>query len=80
MVSQREITYPSRTGSRGHGFLHLFTKYTGVRELYWSTSPDGKNWTPDQKFAGIGGHYQTSNQRGKRRVYRLQHASGRQCR
>jgi hypothetical protein len=65
-VSQREITYPQPHWVEGAGFLHLFTKYTGVRELYWSTSPDGKNWSPDQKFAGIGGHYQTSNQRGNR--------------
>jgi len=66
LVSQREITYPQPHWVAPQGFLHLFTKYTGVRELYWSTSPDGEHWTPDQKFAGIGGHYQTSAQRGRR--------------
>lgn len=66
LISEREITYPQPRWIEGQGFLHLFTKYTGVRELYWSTSLDGKNWTPDQKFAGMGGHYQTSNQRGNR--------------
>ena len=66
LVSQREITYPQPRWIEGEGFLHLFTKYTGVRELYWSTSPDGKTWSPDQKMAGIGGHYQTSHQRGKK--------------
>jgi len=45
--------------------LHLFTKYTKGRELYFSTSPDGRDWSPDQKFAGMGGHYQTSWQKGK---------------
>ena len=25
-----------------------------------------RHWTPDQKFAGMGGHYQTSHQRGNR--------------
>jgi hypothetical protein len=34
--------------------------------LYFSTSPDGRNWTPDQKYAGMGGHYQTSHQIGAR--------------
>jgi hypothetical protein len=66
MVSEREITYPQPRWIEGAGFLHLFTKYTRGRELYWSTSPDGRTWTPDRKFAGMGGHYQTSHQRGQR--------------
>lgn len=65
LISEREITYPQPRWIEGEGFLHLFTKYTGVRELYWSTSPDGKTWSEDRKYAGIGGHYQTSHQRGK---------------
>ena len=64
-ISEREITYPQPRWIEGKGFLHLFTKYTKGRELYWSTSEDGRTWTPDQKFAGMGGHYQTSHQRGK---------------
>jgi hypothetical protein len=66
MVSKREITYPQPRWIEGEGFLHLFTKYNRGREIYWSTSPDGRTWTPDQKFAGIERHYQTSHQRGKR--------------
>jgi hypothetical protein len=61
-----EITYPQPRWIEGKGFLHLFTKYTDGRELYWSTSPDGRNWAPDQKFAGLEGHYQTSHQIGNR--------------
>ena len=64
-VGQREITYPQPRWIEGQGFLHLFTKYTKGRELYWSTSPEGRTWAPDRKFAGLGGHYQTSHQRGK---------------
>jgi hypothetical protein len=63
---QGEITYPQPWWIEGKGFLHLFTKYTNGRELYWSTSPDGRSWTPDQKFAGIEGHYQTSRCIGDR--------------
>jgi len=62
--SEREMTYPQPRWIEGRGFLYLFTKYTKGRELYWSTSPDGLAWTPDQKFAALGGHYQTSHQRG----------------
>jgi hypothetical protein len=64
LVYQGEFTYPQPRWIDGEGFLFLFTKYTKGRELYWSTSPDGKTWAPDQKFAGIGGHYQTSHQVG----------------
>ncbi len=65
-VGEREFTYPQSRWIDGHGFLFLFTKYTKGRELYFSTSPDGRDWTPDRKFAGMGGHYQTSHQRGAR--------------
>lgn len=44
----------------------MFSKYTRGRELYWSTSPDGQQWSEDQKLAGILGHYQVSSQHGKK--------------
>jgi hypothetical protein len=59
-VLEGELTYPQPWWIDGEGFLHLFTKYTGVRELYWSRSADGRVWTPDRKLAGMEGHYQTS--------------------
>jgi hypothetical protein len=64
LVAKREFTYPQPRWIPGHGFLFLFTKYTKGRELYFSTSPDGSNWSPDVKFVGMGGHYQTSHQVG----------------
>lgn len=66
-VTEREFTYPQPWWLEQKGFLFLFTKYTGVRELYWSMSDaDGTNWTEDRKLAGMGGHYQVSNeQNGK---------------
>ena len=66
LVSEEEMTYPQPWWVEGRGFLYLFTKYTGVRELYWNISPDGRQWTEHQKLAGMGGHYQTSNRRGDR--------------
>ena len=67
-ILQKEMTYPQPWWQKGEGFLCLFTKYTNGRELYWSTSIDGKIWSPDQKLAGMGGHYQVSNYSGKRLV------------
>lgn len=60
-IKETGITYPQPWWVSGKGFIHLFTKYTNGRELYWSVSPDGRKWTPDQKLAGMGGHYQVSN-------------------
>lgn len=66
-VSEEEMTYPQIWWLNGNGFFHFFTKYTGVRELYFETSKDGMTWSEDQKLAGIrgeteekGGHYQVS--------------------
>ena len=63
-----EMTYPQPWWFESKGFFYLFTKYTKGRELYWSTSPDGKYWAPDQKLAGMGGHYQVSNRIGNKMV------------
>ena len=41
-------------------FIHLFTRYTNGRELYWTTSTNGLQWATPQKLAGFGGHYQIS--------------------
>ncbi len=67
LVSEEEFTYPQIWNTKD-GFFHFFTKYTGVRELYFETSRDGLTWTGDKKIAGIkerpeekGGHYQVSN-------------------
>lgn len=59
-VRKDELTYPQPWFLEGRGFLHLFTKYTRGRELYFETSTDGSRWNPAQKLAGIGGHYQVS--------------------
>ncbi len=60
-IKECEMTYPQPWWIEGKGFFYLFTKYTNGRELYWTTSTDGRTWAPDQKLAGMGGHYQVSN-------------------
>ena len=66
-LSEEEMTYPQPWNTQ-FGFFHFFTKYTGVRQLYFETSKDGVRWTEDKMLAAIpvnagekSGHYQTSN-------------------
>lgn len=68
ILSEEIFTYP-QIWNTDEGFFHFFTKYTGVRELYFETSEDGKIWSEDRKLAGItdrpenkSGHYQLSAQ------------------
>ncbi|MCB0685582.1 MAG: BNR-4 repeat-containing protein [Saprospiraceae bacterium] len=72
-VLESEMTYPQPWFIEGKGYVYLFTKYTGVRELYFRTSPDGMNWSEDFKLAGIkeksterSGHYQVSGRIGNK--------------
>lgn len=72
-ITEEVMTYPQPMFIEGQGYFHLFTKYTGVRELYFEKSADGITWTDDVKLAGIkaptyarSGHYQVSNHVGSR--------------
>ncbi|AWV97479.1 BNR-4 repeat-containing protein [Arcticibacterium luteifluviistationis] len=66
-ITEEEMTYPQPWNTE-QGFFHFFTKYTGVRQLYFETSKDGVVWTNDKSLAAIpenegekSGHYQVSN-------------------
>ena len=66
-ITEEEMTYPQPLWDDDLGFFHFFTKYTGVRELYFETSKDGNSWNGDVKLSGIiedgatlSGHYQVS--------------------
>lgn len=72
LISEEEMTYPQPKYIKDKGFLHLFTKYHGVRLLYFNTSDeDGMKWTQDKQLVAIkrktdkhAGHYQISGQGG----------------
>ncbi len=66
LIEQAELTYPQPHAFPGEGFLHLFTKYTKGRELYWENSSNGRTWQPANKLAGFGGHYQVSGKHGEK--------------
>ncbi|MEA3480231.1 MAG: BNR-4 repeat-containing protein [Bacteroidota bacterium] len=66
-ITEEEMTYPQPWNTQ-FGFFHFFTKYTGIRQLYFETSKDGMNWSEDKMLAAIpvndgekSGHYQISS-------------------
>ncbi len=66
-LSKEEFTYP-QPWRLEQGYFHFFTKYNGVRQLYFEFSTDGINWSEDKLLAAIpenegekSGHYQTGN-------------------
>ena len=65
LIKKDEFAYPQTWFVDGTGFCFLFTKYTNGRELYWATSPDGRQWSKAQKLVS-GGHYQMSHQKNGR--------------
>lgn len=78
LIIEREQTYSQIWQVPDKGFFHLLTLYGKgkelqpgklERELYWETSSNGKDWTPEpakdlQKLVGFGGHYQVSRVQG----------------
>ncbi len=67
-LGDSEFTYPQPWYFKDKGFLHTYTRYTRGRELYFRTSGDGITWDTEKKLAGLGGHYQTSEQVGDRLI------------
>lgn len=73
-ISTEEMTYPQPKKTKW-GFFNFFTKYTGVRQLYFETSENGKEWSEDKMLAAIpekvgekSGHYQVSAQFKEKKV------------
>ena len=67
-LGRRYRSTPRYVPGKGH-FL-FFTRYDGVRQLFYQTSPDGVNWTDYRQIASIkmpgdknSGHYQIIGQR-----------------
>jgi hypothetical protein len=67
-ITTEEMTYP-QPKKMGITFFNFFTKYTGVRQLYFEKSENGIQWTDDTMLAAIpekkgqkSGHYQISAQ------------------
>jgi hypothetical protein len=66
-VRETNFSYTQPWFIPGEGFLFLHTRYAGGRNLYWMTSPDGRNWSEPHKLARIEmGDYQISWRTGTR--------------
>ncbi len=61
-ILETNFSYPQPWYITGHGFLFLHTRYgNGGRQLFWSTSPDGVNWSEGTRLSMMEmGHYQVS--------------------
>ena len=67
-VSEGIMAYPQVHYHPEKGFFLFFTRYDGVRQLFFQSSADGITWTSHRKLASIkegsetkSGHYQVSN-------------------
>jgi hypothetical protein len=66
-VWQTNFSYTEPWYIPSQGFLFLHTRYAGGRNLYWMTSPDGRDWSEPHKLAKIDmGDYQISWRTGTR--------------
>ncbi len=64
LMFEGEIVFPQPWWMKDSCFVMMYTKATRGRELYYSTSTDGKSWSESKKIAGMGGHFQTSATNG----------------
>ena len=67
-INESTMSYPQVFYDRNKGFFLFFTRYDGVRQLFYQTSPDGVEWSARKHLANIkdgaetqSGHYQISN-------------------
>lgn len=75
-TSYEEImAYPQPWYVEGKGHFLFFTRYDGVRQSFFKTSPDGIHWSEYRQIASIipkgdtkSGHYQITGQHGNKLV------------
>ena len=67
-INEELMAYPQVHYNKDKGFFLFFTRYDGVRQLFYQTSKDGVTWPPHRQLASIksenetkSGHYQISN-------------------
>lgn len=67
-ITELEMVSPQPWWIKDHGFLLMFSRVANGRELYFSSSADGKTWAECDKLASMGGHYQVSDFTGSKLV------------
>lgn len=73
-ITTEEMTYP-QPKKMGSNYFNFFTKYMGVRQLYFEKSENGIHWSEDSLLAAIpdkkgekSGHYQISAQWQEKKI------------
>jgi hypothetical protein len=67
-IMEGEFEFPQPWWLKDSCFILMHTKVKIGRDIYWSSSTDGKSWTASQELAGMGGHFQISNVYSKKLV------------
>lgn len=60
LVLEGEILFPQPVWLNDSCFFLLHSKLMKGRELFWTSSTDGKTWSESSKIASMGGHFQTT--------------------
>lgn len=60
LVIEGEILFPQPLWLNDSCFFLLHSKRLNGRELFWTSSTDGRTWGESRKIAGFGGHFQTT--------------------
>ncbi len=60
LVLEDEILFPQPVWLNDSCFFLMHSKLLKGRELYWTSSINGKIWSESRKIAGMGGHFQTT--------------------
>lgn len=67
LIRETNFSYSQPWWVPDRGFLFLHTLYSKGRGLFWSTSPDGREWAEEKSLAHIEmGHYQVSARQGSK--------------
>lgn len=67
-ILQDEMVFPQPWWMNDSCFMLMHTKVIRGRELYWTSSADGKTWLESRKLASMGGHHQITNATGNKLV------------
>lgn len=65
-IADTEMISPQPWYMKDDGFLLMFSKATMGRELFFSRSSEGQEWSESIRLAGMGGHFQVSGVYGNR--------------
>ncbi len=64
LVLEGEILFPQPFWLNDSCIFLMHSKLLKGRELFWTSSTDGENWSKSSKIAGMGGHFQVSGAYG----------------